>query len=180
MLIDEIDVGDEYLVVEPGERLLQVRKRGFTTHEEIVDVASDDQQILIDVELLQLSQWQAMGSSAVLAGLGQLYQSRPVTGWSMMALQIGAWSWLFWAEDQYKSTRDDYLTALTAYETATLRDEEATAGIPIVVLTAKELTPEDRERLHGKIQGVLSKTPMDRRLIVHSIREVESRWSAHE
>ncbi len=63
---------------------------------------------------------------------------------------------------------------------ATLRDAETTANIPIIVLTAKELTAEDRERLHGKIQGVLSKTPMDRRLIVHSIREVENRWSAHE
>ncbi len=63
---------------------------------------------------------------------------------------------------------------------ATLRDREATASIPIVVLTSKELTPVDRERLHGKIQGVLSKTPMDRRLIVHSIREIENRWTAHE
>ena len=61
---------------------------------------------------------------------------------------------------------------------AALRENPATAGIPIIVLTAKELTPEDRERLHGKIQGVLSKTPMDRRLIVRSIREVERRWSA--
>ncbi len=61
---------------------------------------------------------------------------------------------------------------------ATLRDDPATANIPIVVLTAKELTSEDRERLHGKIQGVLSKTPMDRRLIVRSIREVENRWFA--
>ncbi len=59
---------------------------------------------------------------------------------------------------------------------ATLREDPATAGIPIVVLTAKELTKDDRERLHGKIQGVLAKAPMDRRLIVRSIREIERRW----
>ncbi len=60
---------------------------------------------------------------------------------------------------------------------ATLRQDPATADIPIVVLTAKELTPEDRERLHGNIQGVLAKAPMDRRLIVRSIRKIENRWS---
>ncbi len=61
---------------------------------------------------------------------------------------------------------------------ATLRDDPTTAGIPIVVLTAKELTTQDRQRLHGKIQGVLAKAPMDRHLIVRSIQEIESRWAS--
>lgn len=107
------------LVVDVGDRVLRVRRRGFVTHEEVVTVTSDEQAIVIDLEMIELSRWQAMGSSAALAGLGQLYQSRPKMGWTMMALQIGAWSWLFLAEDQYQSTRDDYLTALTEYETAT-------------------------------------------------------------
>ncbi len=60
---------------------------------------------------------------------------------------------------------------------AALRDDPATADIPIVILTAKELTSTDRDRLHGKIQGMLSKAPMDRLLIVRTIREIERRCS---
>ena len=122
------------LNVDPGEFVLQVRARGYVTHEEVVAVDSDEQAIVIDLDLMPLSRWQAMGSSAVLAGLGQLYQGRGTMGWTMMALQIGAWSWLFVADDQYKTARDDYLTALTEYEGATtvgriedLREEALTA-----------------------------------------------------
>jgi len=110
------------LVVDPGERFLEVRLGGHVTHREAVEVVSRDQSIRIEIELVALSRVQAMGSSAVLAGLGQLYQGRRVTGWSMMALQVGAWGWLFWADDQYKVARDDYLTAINAYERATDRD----------------------------------------------------------
>lgn len=109
------------LPVEPGRRILEVRKRGHVTHQEVVEVTSPDHAIQIDVDLISLNRWQAMGSSAVLAGLGQLYQSRPTMGWTMLALQVGAWGWLFYSEDQYKSARDDYLTELTAYEAETDR-----------------------------------------------------------
>ncbi len=76
---------------------------------------------------------------------------------------------------------DLMMPRMNGFEVATtLRDDPATADIPIVVLTAKELTSSDRERLHGKIQGMLSKAPMDRRLIVRTIREIERRWTARQ
>ncbi len=40
---------------------------------------------------------------------------------------------------------------------AKLRTDVETAHVPIVVLTAKDLTSEDRQRLRGKIQGLLEK-----------------------
>ncbi len=76
---------------------------------------------------------------------------------------------------------DLMMPQMNGFEVATtLREDPATADIPIVVLTAKELTPPDRERLHGKIQGMLSKAPMDRLLIVRTIREIEHRWTARQ
>jgi Response regulator containing a CheY-like receiver domain and an HD-GYP domain len=40
---------------------------------------------------------------------------------------------------------------------AELRQREAGRGIPIVVLTAKDLTAEERQRLNGYVERVLQK-----------------------
>jgi CheY-like chemotaxis protein len=40
---------------------------------------------------------------------------------------------------------------------AELRRHETWRHIPVVVLTARELTEEDRERLNGRVQNILSK-----------------------
>lgn len=56
-----------------------------------------------------------------------------------------------------------------------LRDREAWRSIPIVVVTAKELTPEDQRRLNGYVQQVLHKGAYDREAL---LREVGARIAA--
>ena len=52
-----------------------------------------------------------------------------------------------------------------------LREDPRTATVPVVVLTAKDLTDEDRDRLGGKVQALFQKqrVPLD-----HLITEVRS------
>jgi CheY-like chemotaxis protein len=40
---------------------------------------------------------------------------------------------------------------------ADLRETAATSAIPILVLTAHDLTGADRERLHGRVLGIAAK-----------------------
>ena len=48
-----------------------------------------------------------------------------------------------------------------------LRGEKAKRKIPVLVITAKELTREDRQRLSGQIDGLLQKGKfMDEDLLV--------------
>jgi DNA-binding response OmpR family regulator len=47
--------------------------------------------------------------------------------------------------------------------------------IPVVVLTAKEVTRRDRERLHGKIEALVGKTEMPRGRLVSVIEAVLDR-----
>lgn len=57
---------------------------------------------------------------------------------------------------------------------ARLRSDPHTAAIPILVLTGKELTRQDRRLLAG-VDGLLSKAPMDRRAILSTLRRIEGR-----
>jgi CheY-like chemotaxis protein len=43
-----------------------------------------------------------------------------------------------------------------------IRQKEAWRHIPIWIVTAKDLAPEDRQRLHGRIQAVVSKDQVGR------------------
>ena len=58
---------------------------------------------------------------------------------------------------------------------AALADDPTTADIPVVILTAKDLTHLDRERLAGKVEGLLSKAPMDRGHLLRTIRDIDRR-----
>jgi CheY-like chemotaxis protein len=51
-----------------------------------------------------------------------------------------------------------------------LRDDPATEAIPIVVLTAKTLTPHDEERLRGRIAHLARKAEFDRSSLIQLIR----------
>ncbi len=74
---------------------------------------------------------------------------------------------------------DLMMPQMNGFEVATqLREDPRTAGIPIVVLTSKELSSRDRQRLQGKIEGLLSKAPMDRKWIVQSLKRIEQRAQA--
>jgi CheY-like chemotaxis protein len=56
----------------------------------------------------------------------------------------------------------------------TLRAGEETANLPIVVLTAKDLTAHDRELLEGRIEFVASKSAVDLRLLAERLARVSS------
>jgi CheY-like chemotaxis protein len=52
-----------------------------------------------------------------------------------------------------------------------MRKAEAWRAIPIVVVTAKDLTDEDRRRLSGEVVGLIQKGGMDRESLLAQIRE---------
>ena len=52
------------------------------------------------------------------------------------------------------------------------RKVEAWRGIPIVVVTARDLTDEDRRRLNGNLVGLIQKGSMDRESLLGQIRDL--------
>ena len=55
---------------------------------------------------------------------------------------------------------------------AELRRHEAWRGIPVIVLTAKDLTPEDRRALNGDVQGMLQKGAVSREELLRQIHDL--------
>jgi len=53
---------------------------------------------------------------------------------------------------------------------AELRKSELGARIPVVVVTAKDLTPEDRDRLNGNVRSIFQKGQFSRDELVREIR----------
>ncbi len=53
-----------------------------------------------------------------------------------------------------------------------LRKHDAWKGIPVIVLTAKDLTPEDRRLLNGDVQGVLQKGSLSKGELLQEIRDL--------
>lgn len=53
-----------------------------------------------------------------------------------------------------------------------LRQTPALAEIPVVVVTAKDLTEEDRARLHGSVEDILQKGAMDREKLLREVSEM--------
>jgi signal transduction histidine kinase/DNA-binding response OmpR family regulator len=58
---------------------------------------------------------------------------------------------------------------------ATLKGDERTRTLPIVVLTAKEMDRDDRERLHGKIEALVHKTDCSPARLEAVLRDVVRR-----
>jgi CheY-like chemotaxis protein len=52
-----------------------------------------------------------------------------------------------------------------------LRKVERWRGIPIVVVTAKDLTDDDRRRLNGDVVGLIQKSGLDRKSLLAQLRE---------
>ncbi|HET9441502.1 MAG TPA: response regulator, partial [Longimicrobiales bacterium] len=59
-----------------------------------------------------------------------------------------------------------------------LRDRVDTAEISIIILTAKHLTPDDRDKLNGFVTTVLEKSDFDRRRFTAEVRRAMSRRQA--
>jgi CheY-like chemotaxis protein/anti-sigma regulatory factor (Ser/Thr protein kinase) len=53
-----------------------------------------------------------------------------------------------------------------------LRQQEAWRSIPVVVVTAKDLTPEDRQRLNGYVEQILQKGAYSREALLHEIQHL--------
>jgi CheY-like chemotaxis protein len=52
-----------------------------------------------------------------------------------------------------------------------MRKVEAWRGIPIVVVTAKDITDDDRQRLNGDVVGLIQKGGLDRESLLAQLRE---------
>jgi PAS domain S-box-containing protein len=55
---------------------------------------------------------------------------------------------------------------------AKLRAESIWRSIPVIILTAKDLTPEDRARLNGNVEKILQKGSYSREALLNEIREL--------
>ena len=55
---------------------------------------------------------------------------------------------------------------------AAVRPETAWRSVPVVVITAKDLTPEDRERLDGSVTRVLQKDALSRKMLLGEVRDL--------
>jgi signal transduction histidine kinase/CheY-like chemotaxis protein len=70
---------------------------------------------------------------------------------------------------------DLMMPGMSGFELAErLRQRESTAGIPIVVLTAKDLTPADRERLRHGVSGLVMKGSAAGTRLIRAIRLLDS------
>jgi len=56
--------------------------------------------------------------------------------------------------------------------TAQLRRREDGRNIPIVVLTGKDITPDDRRRLNGNVEKFLSKGSLSNEQVLSEVREI--------
>ncbi|MEO0561898.1 MAG: response regulator, partial [Chloroflexota bacterium] len=61
-----------------------------------------------------------------------------------------------------------------------LRTSEDNRNIPIVVVTAKELTEEDRRRLNGGIQRILQKGAYSRDQLLQEVSKLTARYVAQD
>ena len=60
-----------------------------------------------------------------------------------------------------------------------VRKEPAWRAIPIVVVTAKDITDEDRQRLQGSVVGLVEKRGFGREELLEQIRELVTRASGN-
>jgi signal transduction histidine kinase/CheY-like chemotaxis protein len=61
-----------------------------------------------------------------------------------------------------------------------VRAEEEWKGVPIIVITAKELTEEDRKRLNGRVQRILQKGALGRDALLEEIRGLVRQYTRAE
>jgi CheY-like chemotaxis protein len=53
-----------------------------------------------------------------------------------------------------------------------VRNQEAWRSIPVIVITAKELTPEERQRLNGSVEKILQKGAYTREDLIGEVRDL--------
>ena len=71
---------------------------------------------------------------------------------------------------------DLMMPEVTGFDVVTaLQDHPATAHIPVLVLTAKRVTPEDRFKLNGNVAAIIDKANFNRERFVSEIRRATAR-----
>lgn len=58
-----------------------------------------------------------------------------------------------------------------------LRKSDAWQSIPVVVLTSKDLSPEERRRLSGNVEKILQKGAYGREALLREVRRVVARYA---
>jgi len=53
-----------------------------------------------------------------------------------------------------------------------LRHQDSWRSIPVVVITAKDLTPDDRQRLNGYVEQILQKGVYSQEALLHEVRHL--------
>jgi CheY-like chemotaxis protein len=53
-----------------------------------------------------------------------------------------------------------------------LRQNPAWQDIPVIVLTAKDLTPDEHQRLNGRVQDILQKSSYAKEQLLREVREL--------
>ena len=69
---------------------------------------------------------------------------------------------------------DLMMPGMSGFEVAgALKDDPATANIPILVLTSKEISADDRRKLQSKVSSFVQKGTSAREQLVREIRRLE-------
>jgi len=92
--------------------------------------------------------------------------------WSVVTASNGALALQRLEEQHFELILLDLLMPeMDGFEfTRILREKEEWRSIPIIVVTAKDMTDEDRRRLNGDIQGVLAKSGLSREELINEIQ----------
>ena len=59
-----------------------------------------------------------------------------------------------------------------------IRRNDAWREVPVVVVTSRDLTQADRDRLNGEVEGILQKGAYSREALLREIRQVVARTIA--
>ena len=59
-----------------------------------------------------------------------------------------------------------------------LKEDERTAKLPIMVLTAKDLSEEERRTLEGQVRKIMEKSKFDRAGFLREVKRAMGRWEA--
>ena len=74
---------------------------------------------------------------------------------------------------------DLMMPVMDGFDTLTrLRDDPQTADLPVVVVTAKDLTDDDRQRLSGKVTALFQKQRVSLDQLVTAVRSIVWQRSA--
>jgi CheY-like chemotaxis protein len=133
----------EYLVKPVGkEQLLAAVYRAAAMPErEHTVVAIDDDPLAIELARVNLEPagWTVLGAASGQEGLALVRERQP----SVVLLDL-------------------LMPGMDGFEVVeALRKEPATKTIPVVILTSKSMTQQDKQRLHGRITYVARKTEFD-------------------